>query len=132
MLKRKAYERLTQWKTSWGAPKALLVTGARQIGKSYLIRHFVRENFSSYFEVNLLTNKAALQALSGAKSAADFINRVVLLSEGRLVEGDALVFVDEIQEYPDIVTIVKALVEDGRYTYAFSGSMLGTEFKGVS
>ena len=64
MLKRKAYERLTQWKTSWGASKALLVTGARQIGKSYLIRHFGRENFSSYFEVNLLTNKAALQALS--------------------------------------------------------------------
>lgn len=132
MLKRKAYERLTQWKTSWGASKALLVTGARQIGKSYLIRHFGRENFSSYFEVNLLTNKAALQALSGAKSAVDFINRVVLLSEERLVEGDALVFIDEIQEYPDIVTIIKALVEDGRYTYAFSGSMLGTEFKGVS
>ena len=55
-----------------------------------------------------------------------------LISPRPLVDHDTLIFIDEIQEYPEIVALIKALVEDGRYSYAFSGSMLGTEFKGVT
>lgn len=130
MLRRKVTDRLLSWKNN--SNKALLVTGARQIGKSYAIRAFGKSNYASYFEVNLLLDVEARNALVGAKNSVDFINRVALLADVPLVEGDTLVFVDEIQEYPQIVTLMKALVEDGRFSYVFSGSMLGTEFKGIS
>ena len=130
MLRRKVTDRLLSWKNN--SNKALLVTGARQIGKSYAIRAFGKDNYASYFEANLLLDAEARDVLIGAKNAVDFINRVALLADAPLVEGDTLIFVDEIQEYPQIVTLMKALVEDGRFSYVFSGSMLGTEFKGIS
>ena len=130
MLRRKVTDRLLSWKNN--SHKALLVTGARQIGKSYAIRAFGKSNYASYYEVNLLLDAEARDVLVGAKNSIDFINRVALLADAPLVEGDTLIFVDEIQEYPQIVTLMKALVEDGRFSYVFSGSMLGTEFKGIS
>ena len=130
MLKRKITDRFDGWANA--SRKALLVTGARQIGKSYAIRAFGERRFGAYFEVNLLLDAEARDTLIGARNAIDFINRISLLAKSPLVEGDTLVFVDEIQEYPEIVTLAKALVEDGRYRYAFSGSMLGTEFKGIT
>ena len=130
MLRRKVTEQLSSWKEEQG--KALLVTGARQVGKSWAIRSFGKSAFGSYFEANLALDANARETIIGARSAEDFINRIALLTHSPLVEGDALVFIDEIQEYPEIVTLAKALVEDGRYRYAFSGSMLGTEFKGIT
>ena len=130
MLRRKVTKCLIKWKNK--SQKALLVTGARQIGKSYAIREFGKSSFACYFEVNLLLDKVARNALAEAENAVDFINRVALLSKTLLIEGNTLIFIDEIQEYPEIVTLMKALVEDGRYSFIFSGSMLGTEFKGIS
>ena len=130
MLRRKVTERLLEWKRI--SHKALLVTGARQIGKSYAIRDFGRSNYGVYFEANLLLDADARESLTKARDAADFVSRVAMLSKQTLVEGDTLIFVDEIQEFPEIVTLMKALVEDGRFSYVFSGSMLGTEFKGIS
>jgi hypothetical protein len=130
MLKRKIMARLHSW--AKGSRKALIVTGARQIGKSTSIRTFGEKHFGTYFEANLLLDLDALDTLTGSRNATDFINRISLLAKTPLVEGDTLIFIDEIQEYPEIVTLAKALVEDGRYRYAFSGSMLGTEFKGIT
>ncbi len=130
MLRRKVTERLLEWKRI--SHKALLVTGARQIGKSYAIRDFGRSNYGVYYEANLLLDADARESLTKARDAADFVSRVAMLSKQTLVEGDTLIFVDEIQEFPEIVTLMKALVEDGRFSYVFSGSMLGTEFKGIS
>lgn len=132
MLQRKAYQPLLEWKKSQSRKrKALFVTGARQIGKSYLIQHLGRTEYASLVEINLLRDEAAKEMLAAARSTQDFINRLTLLSEGPFIEGNTLVFIDEIQELPDVTTYAKFLVEDGRYDYAFSGSMLGTEFKGV-
>ena len=130
MLRRKVTERLLEWKRI--SHKALLVTGARQIGKSYAIRDFGRSNYGVYYEANLLLDADARESLTKARDAADFVSRVAMLSKQTLVEGDTLIFVGEIQEFPEIVTLMKALVEDGRFSYVFSGSMLGTEFKGIS
>lgn len=129
MLRRKIEGQLLAWKGE--SRKALLVTGARQIGKSYSIRAFGKAHYRSYVEFNLLENGRAKKVFSEATDVADLINRIVLLSDVPLVDHDALVFIDEIQELPDIMTMAKFLVEDGRFSYAFSGSMLGTEFKGV-
>ena len=130
MLERKVTKQLESWLKS--SRKALIVTGARQIGKSFAIREFGKRHFGTYFEVNLLLDADARETLIGSRNAIDFINRVSLLSKAPLVERNTLIFIDEIQEYPEIVTLAKSLVEDGRYRYAFSGSMLGTEFKGIT
>ncbi len=130
MLKRKVTELLETWKRQ--SQKALLVTGARQVGKSYAIREFGKRSYAVYFEVNLLLERESARILSEAVGARDFINRVALLSDTPLIEGNTLIFIDEIQEYPDIVTLIKALVEDGRYSYVFSGSMLGNDLKGIT
>lgn len=132
MLKRKAYKELLDWKSSQRSKrKALLVTGARQIGKSYLVRHLGATEYESCVELNLLENDRARNALSHAENTQDFINRIVMLTDGKFVEGNTLVFIDEVQELPDVMTYAKFLVEDGRFDYAFSGSMLGAAFKGV-
>ena len=130
MLERKVTKQLESWLKS--SRKALIVTGARQIGKSFAIREFGKRHFGTYFEANLLLDADARETLIGSRNAIDFINRVSLLSKVPLVERNTLIFIDEIQEYPEIVTLAKSLVEDGRYRYAFAGSMLGTEFKGIT
>ncbi len=130
MLKRKVYKDFQQWKET--SHKALLVTGARQIGKSFAIREFANSSYEVFFEANLLLNKNTFNSISKAKDASDFISRISMLSKTKLIEGKTLIFIDEIQEFPEIVTLIKDLVEDGRFSYAFSGSMLGTEFKGIS
>lgn len=79
-----------------------------------------------------MLDEDARDSLTKARNARDFISRVAMLAKETLVEGQTLVFVDEIQEYPEITTLAKALVEDGRFSFVFSGSMLGTEFKGIS
>jgi len=130
MLKRKVTRLFDDWMRN--SSKALLVTGARQIGKSYSIREFGQRRFEVYYEVNLALDADARDAFAGTRNAVDFINRIALLSPAQLVEGKTLVFIDEIQELPEIVTLAKSLVQDGRYRYVFSGSMLGTEFKGIT
>lgn len=130
MLKRKITASLEHWKT-FAYEKALLVVGARQVGKSYAIREFGKAKYACFIEINLFEDKRAREALRGATDANDFISRVTVLSGQTIVPGNTLVFVDEIQEAPDVVTMAKFLVEDGRCQWAFSGSMLGTEFKGV-
>lgn len=130
MLRRKATEQFEAWKGE-DSRKALLVTGARQVGKSYAIRDFAQRSYEVFIEINLYENSRAREALSNATDATDLITRISLLSNKPLVPGNTAVFIDEVQELPEIVTMAKFLVEDGRFDWIFSGSMLGTELKGI-
>lgn len=130
MLRRKIAAELERWLKS-AEQKALFITGSRQIGKSYSIRAFGKASHATYIELNLMENRQAKDALLEARDADDFISRVTLLSGKSIAPGKTLVFIDEVQEAPDIMTMAKFLVEDGRCHWAFSGSMLGTQFKGV-
>lgn len=130
MLRRKIAAELERWLKS-AEQKALFITGSRQIGKSYSIRAFGKASHATYIELNLMENRQAKDALLEARDADDFISRVTLLSGKSIAPGKTLVFIDEVQEAPDIMTMAKFLVEDGRCRWAFSGSMLGTQFKGV-
>ena len=130
MLRRKIAAELERWLKS-SEQKALFITGSRQIGKSYSIRAFGKANHATYIELNLMENRQAKDALLEARDADDFISRVTLLSGKSIAPGKTLVFIDEVQEAPDIMTMAKFLVEDGRCRWAFSGSMLGTQLKGV-
>lgn len=109
---------------------ALLLTGARQTGKTYAIRHFGK-SFKSFIEVNFIERPEAVALFKNVYSADDILLRLSALTDKPLIEGETLVFFDEVQCCEDIVTAMKFLVDDGRYRYALSGSLLGVELKDI-
>ena len=107
--------------------KALLVTGARQTGKSFSISHFGATHFESFIEINFIEMPDAVDVIAQAKDRDDMLLRLSALADRPLVEGKTLFFFDEVQECPSIVTAVKFLVSEGSYRYILSGSLLGLE-----
>ena len=106
--------------------KILLVNGARQIGKSYLIRYVGKKMFKNYIEINLKEDSEGERIFSTVKSINDFYLHLGALAGQRLgTKANTLVFLDEIQSYPPLMTMLKFLNQDGRYTYIASGSQLG-------
>lgn len=107
---------------------ALLITGARQIGKTYSIREFGK-SFKSFVEINFIDHPEAVDVFKGAKSSADILLRLSAMTTIPLIKGETLIFFDEVQKCPDIVTAIKFLVDEGSYRYILSGSLLGVELK---
>lgn len=130
MLKRKAWSRFESWREG-KTHQALLVTGARQIGKTFLVREYGHARWEHLFELNLLENDDARRAVSSAGNARKLFMRLSAFSDVPLVPGKTLVFIDEVQEAADAVTLVKFLMERGDFEYVLSGSMLGAELKNV-
>lgn len=105
---------------------ALLITGARQIGKTYSIREFGK-TFKSFIEINFIENPEAVAVFKGAKNSSEILLRLSAITATPLIKGETLVFFDEVQKCPEIVTAIKFLVEEGSYRYILSGSLLGVE-----
>ncbi|MCR5474941.1 MAG: AAA family ATPase, partial [Lachnospiraceae bacterium] len=126
----RVYEKLIR---DWinNSNKALLIYGARQVGKTYLIREILKQNNITFCEYNLIERNDILGFLSNANSASDISEKLALYSDVPLTEGESVIFLDEIQLYPDIVTKIKFLVDEGKYRYVLSGSNLGVELKGI-
>ena len=130
MLKRKIYKYLEDFFNN--EPKqALLITGARQIGKSFSIREFGKKNFTNFIEINFLKEKNSVEAFSSANDAESLLLRISALINKKLEKGKTLVFLDEVQVVPEIVTTIKFLVEEGSFRYVLSGSLLGIELKNI-
>ncbi len=129
MLARKAYGRLLDWKHK-DANKVLLVDGARQVGKTFLIEQFGREQFDELLKIDFLRDEYA-PYVSHAHDARDLVERLSLLAGHKVEPGRTLVFFDEVQEAQNLVTLSKYLVEDGRFRLVMSGSMLGVELRHV-
>lgn len=106
--------------------KILLVNGARQIGKSYLIRYVGKRLFTHYVEINLKEDKEGDQVFASVHSTNDLYMRLSNYYSKPLGDkSDTLVFLDEIQSYPHLMTILKFLNQEGRYRFIASGSQLG-------
>lgn len=106
--------------------KILLVNGARQVGKSFLIRHVGKRLFKNYIEINLKEDKEVASRFARVGSTQDFYIQLSTIAGKRLGEkNDTLVFLDEIQAYPQLLTLLKFLNQDGKYSYIASGSQLG-------
>lgn len=106
--------------------KILLVNGARQIGKSYLIRYVGKKLFKHYVEINLKSDQEGDGIFSTVRSKDDFYLQLGAIAGNELgAADDTLVFLDEIQSYPHLMTMLKFLNEDARYRYIASGSQLG-------
>ena len=110
---------------------ALLLTGARQVGKTYSVRQFAREHFKSFVEINFDESPEAVEIFSNAKNSADILLRLSAFTNQPLIKNDTLIFFDEVQKCPEIVTAIKFLVDDGRYRYIMSGSLLGVELNNL-
>lgn len=130
MIYRQAAEALKDWHKS--DSKAILVTGARQVGKTYIIERFLEENCESVFALNFLENEEAANLFNSAKNAKELLMKLSLAApEQKLVPHKTVVFLDEIQVCKEIVTAIKFLVEEGSYRYILSGSLLGVELSDI-
>lgn len=125
MLKRKIEKDILHWIES--SDKALLVYGVRQAGKTYIIRECLKTAGCDYVEFNLIRQPEIVDILAGASGVDDLILKLSLYSDKRIVPGQTFIFLDEIQRYKEIVTRIKFLVEDKRFRYILSGSLLGVE-----
>lgn len=110
--------------------QALLVTGARQTGKTYSIREFGKA-FKSFVEINFIENPEAAKAFHDVRNTADLLLRLSAMTNIPLIKGETLIFFDEVQKCPEIVTAIKFLVDEGSYRYILSGSLLGIELKDI-
>ncbi len=127
---RKAEQKLIEWKNN-PDKKALLVTGARQIGKTYLVRQFGKANYDKFVEINFVLQKSAAEIFNGDLNADTLIMNLTAFLGTSLEREKTLIFLDEIQECPNARTAIKFLVEDGRFDYIESGSLLGVNYKHV-
>lgn len=104
----------------------MLIDGARQVGKTYIIRHVGQKLFENYIEINLVEDYVGARLFANAKTVEDFYLAVSMLAGDRMKEKEnTLIFIDEIQAYPHLLTLLKFLAQDDRFTYIASGSLLG-------
>lgn len=127
-LKRSAMEAMEAWYARPGH-KALLVDGARQVGKTFLVREFARAHYEAVLEINFIKTPAAKEIFAGDLDADTLIMGLTAFSGTALAPGRSLVFLDEVQECPRARTAIKFLVDDGRFDYIESGSLLGVNYK---
>lgn len=106
--------------------KILIVNGARQVGKSFIIRHIGRQMFKNFVEINLREDKEGPQLFANVRTTVDLYIQLGIVAGNRLGRlEDTLIFLDEIQEYPQLLTILKFLRQEKRYRFIASGSLLG-------
>lgn len=125
MLKRKIEADIMRWIK--GSKKALLVYGVRQAGKTFIIRECLKAADCDFIEFNLIRQPELVDILARATGIDDLILKLSLYSDQKIIPGKTFFFFDEIQRYKEIVTKIKFLVEDQRFRYILSGSLLGVE-----
>lgn len=112
--------------------KALLVTGARQTGKTWLIRDEIEKSGYSKFEINFIDQPDMVAYLNAEMSAEEFLVKLKMIMPENCRSKETIVFFDEIQKCPEIVTKIKFLVDEGSFRYVMSGSLLGVELRGIA
>ena len=131
MIFRKIEKRLEQFYRDNGK-YALLIDGARQVGKTFIVEAFGRSHYESVVKIDFVKMKGAVKLFENVEDEKEIISRISAFTSKPLIEGKTLIFLDEIQKCPEAVTYIKYLVrDDGRYHYILSGSLLGIELKNI-
>lgn len=130
MLFRKAYSKLKEWKLQKNK-KALCIVGARQIGKTTLVRAFAKAEYKAFLEINFITDPRAAEIFAQNLDVQTLIANLTAYARKKLPAGQTLILLDEIQECPNARTAIKFLVEDGRFDYIETGSLLGVSYNKV-
>ena len=106
--------------------KILLIDGARQVGKTYLIRYVGQKLFKNFIEINLVEDSLGDQLFAETRTVEDLYLQISMLAGERMKQKEnTLIFLDEIQAYPHLLTLLKFLSQDGKFTFIASGSLLG-------
>ena len=113
--------------------KILLVDGARQVGKTYIIRHIGKTLFKNYIEINMIEDSLGQAYFDNVKTVDDFYLQLSMIAGDKMgFKENTLIFIDEIQAYPHLLTLLKFLAQDGKFTYIASGSLLGVTLSQTS
>jgi len=106
--------------------KILLIDGARQVGKTYIIRHVGQKLYENFIEINMVEDSLGDRLFANTKTVEDFYLQVSMLEGSKMkAKENTLIFIDEIQAYPHLLTLLKFLSQDDKFTYIASGSLLG-------
>ena len=130
MLQRKITKRIEEFYRTH-PKKAMMIIGARQVGKSFIIEDYAKKHYESVIKVDLIENPDYVSMFSKAKSAEDVLLRLSAIFGDQMIPGKTMIFFDEVQECRELITQIKYLVQDGTYDYILSGSLLGTVFKDI-
>lgn len=129
MLYRKITKRIEDYLSS-DSKRMLLIDGARQIGKSYIIRWIGKKMFANYIEINMEEDKLSDRIFAETKTTNDFYTALSIIAGEKMKDKkNTLIFIDEIQAYDHLLTLVKFLIKENKYTYIASGSLLGVTLK---
>ena len=129
MLRRDVENEIYEWISNDN--RALLIDGARQVGKTFIIRECLKKSDYTYVEYNLIEDEGIADTLRDAKDASDLVLKLSLGTDKKIIPNKTIFFLDEIQVYKDILTKIKFLLDDGRYKFILSGSLLGVEMRGL-
>ena len=130
MLQRKITKQIEEFYKD-NPKKALMIIGARQVGKSYIIEQFANDHYDSVIKMDFIENPDYITLFEGAQGADEILLRLSALFGDRMIPGKTMIFFDEVQECKELITQIKYLVQDGKYSYILSGSLLGTVFKDI-
>ncbi len=113
-----------------GSNKIMVIDGARQIGKSYIIRYvgseLLKDKFTNYIEINFIEDSLGDKLFEKVNNKDDFYLQLSMIAGDKMKDKDnTLIFIDEIQQYPQFLTMLKFLKQDDKFTYICSGSLLG-------
>lgn len=132
MLDRKATEALKKW-TESKQKKCLVIQGARQTGKTYIVEHFAATNYEELLEINFKETPSAMDIFSGDLRVDDMIMAMRFrFPDKKILPGKTLIFLDEIQECPEAITSLKFWAIDNRYDVIVSESLLGIDYNRAS
>ena len=133
MLKRKIYNKLLAWKGKKDNKGCLLLKGARQVGKSFIVDYFAKENYQSYIKINFIETPKLKEIFNGELTSSEILKRISLsLADIKFIKGSTLIFLDEIQECKEARTALKFLANNDDFDVIASGSLLGISYKEVS
>ena len=125
-MQRKIYDKLVKWKEDSNGKTALLIDGARRVGKSYIVEEFAKNNYKSYIMIDF--NRAPLEIKNLFDLYLDDLDNLFLYLSNyyniKLYERESLIIFDEVQLYPRARSAIKYLVADGRYDYIETGSLV--------
>lgn len=124
MLFRKIYNRIEKFYEAEPG-KALMIVGARQVGKSYIIEEYGKSHYESFIKVDFIENQEYIPIFSDPLNTEEVLLRLSALFGDRMLPGKTMIFFDEVQECPELITQIKYLLLDGSYDYILSGSLLG-------
>ena len=110
---------------------ALLIDGARQVGKTFIVEAFGKRHYESFIKIDFIRTPGALDLFKDIEDESDILLRLSAFCDQPLIKGRTLIFFDEIEKCPEAVTYIKYLVLEGSYHYILSGSLLGIELKDI-